>query len=265
VLGTDPAGAAEVVLEVAESHMAGFLRSELAGRGIPPGRTTLIAFGGAGPAHAASVARRLGLRRVVVPYLAAGLSALGCLLCPPAQVALLAVDESLRGLSPDRLREHLAAAFPLETAGRPRLALVVRRGDNPHEDLLPVRDLEETAEARLARYQDFARQAYGIRPAPGTIRVVRLLAILERGQAAIDFGPALEATFHRQRERWARHGTAPAPSPSGIPVYPVEALPLQAAVRGPALVLLPGSSVFVPEGLPCHVDGWGNLILETAP
>ena len=41
--------------------MAGFLRVQLAARGIAPSRATLIAFGGAGPAHAAAVARRLWL------------------------------------------------------------------------------------------------------------------------------------------------------------------------------------------------------------
>jgi N-methylhydantoinase A len=265
-LSLDPAGAADVVLQVAESRIAGFLRGELAGRGISPARATLIAFGGAGPVHAAPVARRIGLRRVVVPYLAAGFSALGCLLCPPAQVALLAMDEPLDTLSPARLAELTDAAFPAGTPGRPRLALLVRRGDNPHEDLLLVRNMEEPADARLTRYLAFAQQAYGIQPAPETIRAVRLLAILERGPAAITLGPALEATVRRRREEWAAGPAADAAvGTGGMPIYPVEALPMGATRTGPALVVLPGSSVYVPEGTPYHVDGWGNLIMETAP
>jgi N-methylhydantoinase A len=262
-LSMDPAGASDVVLQVAEARIAGFLRGELAGRGISPARATLIAFGGAGPVHAAPVARRIGLRRVVVPYLAAGFSALGCLLCPPAQVALLAVDEPLQWLSSARLRELLAVAFPGETSGRPRLALLVRRGDNPHEDLLLVRNLEEAADARLARYQTFAQQAYGIRPAAETIRTVRLLAILERGPAAITLGPALEATVRRRRDEWAAGPAAAAGG--GVSTYPVEALPTGTTRTGPALVVLPGSSVYIPADTPYHVDGWGNLIMETAP
>jgi hypothetical protein len=34
---------------------------------------------------------------------------------------------------------------------------------------------------------------------------------------------------------------------------------------GPALVILPGASAFVPPGVPYHVDKWGNLNLEVAP
>ncbi len=198
--GMEPRDAARMVLEVAEARMAAFVRSQLTARGISPGKATLIAFGGAGPVHAAPVAQRLGLKRVVVPYLAAGFSALGCLLCPPAQVALLAVNERLQTLSPARLRELCAAAFPLETSGHLRLALVIRRGENPHEDLLLVRDPDESEEARLRRYQTFAQHAYGVRPAAETIRVVRLLAVLERGTTAVAFGPSLEATFRRRQE-----------------------------------------------------------------
>jgi len=263
--GMEPKDAAKMVLEVAEAGMAAFVRGQLMARGISPGRTTLIAFGGAGPVHAAPVAQRLGLKRVVVPYLAAGFSALGCLLCPPAQVALVAVNERLVALSPGRLRELCAAALPMDRAGRLRLALIIRRGENPHEDLLLVRDVDESPEARVRRYQTFAQNAYGVRPAAETIRAVRLLAVLERGNSAITLGPSLEATFRSRQALYATaRGTEPAPTPRGTPLVPVESLAAGRQVVGPALVILPGASAFVPPSVPYHVDRWGNLILEIA-
>ncbi len=202
---------------------------------------------------------------MVVPYLAAGFSALGCLLCPPAQVALVAVSERLLGLSPARLRELCAAALPVDTAGRLRLALIIRRGENPHEDLLFVRDAEESPEARVRRYQTFAQHAYGVRPAAETIRVIRLLAVLERGNSVIAFGPSLEATFHSRQERQvAPQSMEPSFSLHGTPQIPVESLTVGHRMTGPALVVLPGASAFVPPGVPYHVDKWGNLILEIA-
>jgi len=261
--GMEPKDAAKMVLEVAEARMAAFVRGQLMSRGISPGRATLIAFGGAGPVHAAPVAQRLGLKRVVVPYLAAGFSALGCLLCPPARVALVAVNERLLALSPARLRELCAAALPVDTAGRLRLALIIRRGENPHEDLLMVRDVEESQEARVRRYQTFAQHAYGVRPAAETIRVVRILAVLERGNSVIAFGPSLEATFHSRQERQvATQSSESSSSPRGTPQIPVESLTVGHPMTGPALVVLPGASAFVPLGVPYHVDRWGNLILE---
>ena len=262
--GMEPRDAARMVIEVAEARMAAFLRTQLTARGTPPGKATLIAFGGAGPVHAAPVAQRLGLKRVVIPYLASGFSALGCLLCPPAKVALLAVNERLSALSPSRLRELSAAAFPLETSGHLRLALVTRRGENPHEDLLVVRDPDEPEEARLRRYQTFAQHAYGVRPAAETIRVVRLLAVLERGTTVVAFGPSLEATFRRRQEHRSAACSAEPLSPRGTPQVAVESLAIDRPVTGPALVVLPGASAFVPPGIPYHADRWGNLILETA-
>jgi hypothetical protein len=44
----------------------------------------------------------------------------------------------------------------------------------------------------------------------------------------------------------------------------VESLAVGQQMAGPALVVLPGASAFVPPGVPYHVDRWGSLILETA-
>jgi N-methylhydantoinase A len=263
--GMEPVDAARMVLDVAEARMAAFVRNQLTTRGISPARASLIAFGGAGPVHAAPVAKRLGLKRVVVPYPAAGFSALGCLLCPPARVALLAVDEPLQSLSSERLRALCAAAFRTEGEGKLRLALLVRRGENPHEDLVPVRDLDESIETRLRRYQTFAQQAYGIKPGAATLRVVRLLAVLERGSSHFSLGPTLEATFRARQSRCAgAPALEPTVSPRGTPQIPVESLVVGQIAAGPALVVLPGASAYVPVGVPYHVDRWGNLILETS-
>ncbi|HYL81882.1 MAG TPA: hypothetical protein VEU07_13770, partial [Candidatus Acidoferrum sp.] len=191
-------------------------------------------------------------------------SALGCLLCPPARTAMVAEDSTLGGLTPARLWEAVSAAFPGGVGAGLRLALILVRGENPHEDLLPVRDMGETVETRIRRYHAFTERAYGIRPVPETVRVVRLLAVVEEGPSPIEIGPSLKATFARQQERGAppaSQGTAS--TPNGIPRVAVESLGVEEPAMGPALVVLPGASAFVPRGMPYHVDPWGNLILET--
>jgi len=264
-LGLDPVDAAGVVLEVAEARMVGFLRTELAARGVSPGEATLIAFGGAGPVHAAGVARKLGLGRVVVPYLAAGFSALGCLLCPPARIGMIPADATLATLTPERLRELIGAALPDRPRGTLRLALILGRGESVHEEMLPVRDPGESTAQRIRRYHAFTERAYGIRPLPETVRVMRLLVVLDEGGSPIALGDSLRATFARGRER---HVDAPSRETGrgeeGIPEVAVESLPIGVAAAGPALIVLPGASAFVPEAVPYRVDEFGNLILETA-
>jgi hypothetical protein len=45
----------------------------------------------------------------------------------------------------------------------------------------------------------------------------------------------------------------------------VESLSVGTPATGPALVVLPGASAFVPSGTAYHVDRWGNLVMETGP
>ena len=258
----DPVGAARIVTEVAEARIAGFVRAQLAEHGILPGEATLIAFGGAGPVHAASVARKLGLCRVVVPYLAAGFSALGTLLSPPARTAMVPVEETLSSLGPERLVALVGQALPEASGGAVRLSLMLRRGDSASEDVLPVPDPGEPVEARIRRYHTFAERAYGIRPAPESVRVLRLLALAEEEHAPLALGDALEATFTRQ-QRAAPARLLDGPGPKGTRVVRAETLRVGVGERGPALVVLPGASAFVPAGTAYHVDRFGNLVMET--
>ena len=49
-----------------------------------PRDTAIVAFGGAGPAHAVEVARILGITKVIVPFGAGVASAIGALTAPMA-------------------------------------------------------------------------------------------------------------------------------------------------------------------------------------
>lgn len=76
----DAREAAVGVRRVADERTARAVRSVTVERGYEPSKFTLVAFGGAGPAHAATVAESLGIERVVVPRAGGVLSAYG-LLC----------------------------------------------------------------------------------------------------------------------------------------------------------------------------------------
>ncbi|MGI9539072.1 MAG: hydantoinase/oxoprolinase family protein, partial [Miltoncostaeaceae bacterium] len=76
-LGLDDRTCAQGVLTVANQEMVRALRRVSVERGVDPRECTLIAFGGAGPLHAADVADELGMRRVICPPAAGVLAALG--------------------------------------------------------------------------------------------------------------------------------------------------------------------------------------------
>ena len=74
---SDARACAEGIVRVANTEMIRALRVVTVERGIDPRRFALLAFGGAGPLHAAAIADELGITRIVVPRAAGVLSALG--------------------------------------------------------------------------------------------------------------------------------------------------------------------------------------------
>lgn len=66
-LGIGGSACAAGILRIVNTQMAIDVRIALQEQGQDPRKFTLIAFGGAGPLHAATVAREVGIRRVLVP------------------------------------------------------------------------------------------------------------------------------------------------------------------------------------------------------
>ena len=78
-LGLDPMTAADGIVRIAVTRMTGAIKEISVMRGIDPRDFTLLAFGGAGPLHAAAIAEELGMARVIVPPLPGAFSAYGLL------------------------------------------------------------------------------------------------------------------------------------------------------------------------------------------
>ncbi|MBI3090642.1 MAG: hydantoinase/oxoprolinase family protein [Candidatus Tectomicrobia bacterium] len=81
-LGMEAIEAAWGIHRVVNENMVNAARIYMAEKGRDPKRYDLIAFGGAGPIHAAWLARKLGIARVTVPPRAGVASALGFLVTP---------------------------------------------------------------------------------------------------------------------------------------------------------------------------------------
>jgi N-methylhydantoinase A len=76
-LGLGVVAAAAGIVDVVSAGMAGALRIVSVERGYDAREFTLVAFGGAGPVHAARLAEELDIPRVLVPPIPGGFSALG--------------------------------------------------------------------------------------------------------------------------------------------------------------------------------------------
>jgi N-methylhydantoinase A len=80
--GGDPILGAWAIRRIVDENMASAIRMYALEHGQDPSRFPLVAFGGAGPGHAVSVARILGVERVIVPAGAGVSSAHGLLVAP---------------------------------------------------------------------------------------------------------------------------------------------------------------------------------------
>ena len=78
-LGLDPTAAADGMLRIATTKMSHVVRWVTTERGLDAGAFALVAYGGAGPLHAAMVARELRIGKVVIPRAPGHFSAYGML------------------------------------------------------------------------------------------------------------------------------------------------------------------------------------------
>jgi N-methylhydantoinase A len=79
-LGLDVPDTADAIISVSVENMAGAVRLVTVDRGFDYREFDLVAFGGAGPLHAAEIARRMGMRRVIVPPSPGLVSAFGAVI-----------------------------------------------------------------------------------------------------------------------------------------------------------------------------------------
>ena len=247
-LGLSEAEVAEGIARVANTEMAQAVRVMTVERGIDPRELALVAFGGAGPLHAAGIAEELGMGRVTVPRAAGVLSALG-----------LALSERRR----DVVRSVLLTR---ETLTREAVGAAVRElGDDGRRDLgEPGAELRATYDLRYAG-QAFELSIDGpLEPDPVELRE-SFDAAHERRYGYADPEADLELVTVRVAAA-APGGRLPEPEKArpaevrthrdGTPVLG----PGEAEVDGPAIFELPGSTLVVPQGWHARSDADGVVM-----
>ena len=82
-LGLGRLETAQAVVDIANENMANAIRVLSIDRGLDPREYALVAFGGAGPLHAADIAAKMGMKKVIVPVYPGLTSAFGALMAEP--------------------------------------------------------------------------------------------------------------------------------------------------------------------------------------
>lgn len=285
-LGVSAGEAAWSAYQLANVAMAGAIRVASVERGHDPRGLTLLAYGGAGPVHAAGVADELGIRRVLVAPHPGLASAYGLLVAGFRREFARTLLTGAEGLDSARLSRTMAEVTDeahTELAGQGVDAAAVR--DTWSADMrytgqgfeLPV-PLDAEAPDPVARLvADFhalhaRRFGHADPQAPVQLVTLRLSVTTPRPPVAL---PSVGAGVPDGPEG----GGSPAGSAQsartaldsctvlegGVSVeavtLPREALGPHAPLGGPAVVTDESSTTFVPTGWSASVDSATNLVL----
>ncbi|HUP32222.1 MAG TPA: hydantoinase/oxoprolinase family protein [Gaiellaceae bacterium] len=269
-LGLDVLEAAHGIVEIANAAMGNALHLVSVQRGYDPRGFVLVAFGGAGPAHANALARDAGIETVLVPRSPGIFSATGLLVTDLEHEYTATVLAPLTRVSTDELE---AAFAPLEEAGRRDLE---RDGTAPG-DIAFVRQLDlryvgQSFELAVAsadpleaasRFHAEHDRAYGFSAPEEAVELVsvRVRAVGRIAKPALpilDEGE-LPAPTDRRPVFFAEAGGF-----VEIAVYDRSALPAGSRFEGPAIVEEYDSTLVVHPGFEAETDVHGNLVLRRA-
>ena len=277
-LGLSPIDAAWGVHAVVSESMASAARVHIVEKGRDPRRFAMVAFGGAGPAHAARVARTLGMREVIIPPACGAASALGFLCAPmgaerrrslPMVLAESRFDsaklaEALAGLERDARAAVIAAGVP-DHAIRIRRAADMRLLGQTHEIEVQLPDgvLDQAALGTIAQaFEASYTKRYTHLYQGATIEAITWRVTAEGPAPVIDAhaeaGAAAGHARKGSRRAWfdgAFHDT---------PVFDRYALPAGESVAGPAIIEEREATTIVPPGDTARVDAAGNLRITVA-
>jgi len=102
-LGLDTAAAAEAVLRVANSRMAGAVRLVSIERGFNPKQFVFMPFGGGGGLHACAMLKDVGISAALVPRYPGVTSAMGCVIADMRQDFVQTINTNLADLDTETL------------------------------------------------------------------------------------------------------------------------------------------------------------------
>ncbi len=279
-LGLETTAAAQGIISVVTANMARAIRVISVQRGHDPRDYTLVAFGGAGPLHAARLAQELDISRILVPRNPGILCAMGLLLTDLRAdfattrlhtlhtAALAEIEQAFADLSRQAEAWFAEEHIPPEARRIARTVDMRYAGQN-YELSVPMPDSAVTPATldRLAEgFVEAHQRMYGFVAEEEPMQLVTF-----RVEAT---GLVRKAEFHPRPERGADASAAISgsrnvwlPEAGGwvpCPVYDRDKLDAGHRIAGPAIIEQMDATTVILPGMTARVEPFLNLILEAA-
>ena len=279
-LGMSPLELAAGVYNLLNAHIESEISKIMFEAAADPTKYVLLAYGGAGPIHGASIARMLGIKRVAIPFFPGGFSALGMVVAPLRVEKARSVVDHIDRLGPESLQKIFAELVD-QTVGELALqgadsgSVVLERSLHGHyvgqgfanRIVLRNQDLDEAAiEQWKADFHNFYEHAYGYsaRETPIEVTTMTVTGTGKPGEMPLtriatgDEAPPAEAlVMHSEVSLDGR-------SSRSIPFYKRQRLLARNRVVGPAVIDDGLSTVLVPDDASATIDGFGNILIDVS-
>ncbi len=271
-LGLDAEAAAAAIIRIANDKMASAIRMVSLARGHDPRDFALFPFGGAGPLHAAALARELGIPQLLIPVRPGITNALGCAAADLRHDYVNTINQPLPLLDPAKVTATLEAQI---AKGR---ALLKREGVAlESERILHFADMQFQGQSHLltvqlpstaitredlqARFEAAYWERFEVALPEIRAVLVNLHTAVIGQRRALDLAvlgrSAREATLKKAqsstRAVWfdgRMHET---------PIYQREQMPLEASFTGPAIIEQLDCTTVIEPGNQVTLDHLGNL------
>jgi len=278
-LGLTTVDAAEAILKVANSRMAGAIRLVSIERGFDPKNFAFMPFGGGGALHAGAMLAEVGIARAIVPRYPGVTSAMGCVIADMRQDFVQTINSSV-----DMLDEAALAAFMRAHIDQGLALLDAARTNFEARDLSFKLDMAYVGQTHTVSV-------------PLTVKTDgSTVTAVTRAEIETAFDATYKATYGRLLQNGVRRilnlrsavtGKRPkfdlstlAPSEGGraekvgmrkvhfgdtwydTAIYDRLALPSGTKIVGPAILTQPDTTVLIEPHLQGRVDRFGNTIIE---
>lgn len=278
-LELDAMNSALGVAEIVDENMSNAARVHTVESGQRVETKTMIAFGGAAPLHAARLAEKLSIHRVVIPPGAGIGSAIGFLRAPVAYEVTRTYHQRLSSLDAAGVNALLdamrAEATPIVVAGAPgqelqesRLAYMRYIGQGHEVGVeLPISIEasvvdEASPAAFLAAYEAEYERLYG-RAIPGVdVEILSWVLTVSTSIPAVEVQPSWAAA--QTKPHSATRGVMDAESGTVVQAALFTRTELSAGdrVEGPAIIVEPNTSTMVTSSFTATIAPSGHIIME---
>jgi N-methylhydantoinase A len=241
-------------------------------RGHDPRDFALFAFGGAGPLHAAALARELGIPTVLIPARPGITNAIGCVAADLRHDYVRTINKPVPSLAEGEMRSVLEAQIEegRRTLEREAAAIeeivVLHRADmqfqgQSHLLAVEIPDARMTMEALQQAFEAAYWHRFGVALPEIRAVLVNLHTAVIGKRRAVDLGALLGARPKElapagHRRVWFNEGWRQ------TPIYRRDDLPIGAAFEGPAIIEQLDATTVIEPGNDVRMDALGNLVVR---